>query len=1439
MDELEKLKDSIFQRIKSGDLSPWQAVQVIAAKRSEIQANRIEGGSWTPDRIEDGNWMDEEIEIIEKYLNGNWMDEDVEESQKNNPPGNRIANPARRESPSPVRDRVQSGSKGANLSPENLEIAYELKEYKDELDYLIESGQIEQKQARNIYRARLKEVFEQPSIKGRDWEGAKEIIDFINNFQPTGTPYDRLEQEVGRIVWKPTSLMPSSFFFEPTTQTRNIKGLTQMGDLSPDPTSLGVSGSSSRKSNKTSGNSGNQSRNTGARRGSRRSSSSSGSSSSSSSSSSSNNSKNKTRRTVGNKTRQVKEAPQKPQLSNNPGKGFGKPAESKPKNQRNKPSQKVQSNKQSWEGSQSASNSGNSQGQKGSSNLGSNSRARESKGSGSGPQTETELKEKISRDRRRIESQNKREVSEKLNQFKKGTKNPHQIAEERRRLEKQAKEKTIRDANANKQRLEKDFYSEQQSKSKKNQTPRIDNSKVTNSVDNEKARIKAEEAKKAKRNFDKWLAEQAEQGKKVKGKDKNAARKEFKREGEQKAERRWEQASEQAAKSQSAQKQAEVKRQIEARRARETKEQEARDAVRENKRIKKEFNERFRKSISQPPNKLPQPRAMPSNSKRRGLGVGNAGGQIVGDINSTFAADYHERIGLRAIELAGGLDKWNKLTPEQQRQLRLEARDQVTPYLDTLRDAWRQGKPAFDRLWNKIKGERQNPMMPKGGLGGGLKPFQKGLEGIAPTKPHPFENWDGSPWRGMTPDEIERDVVDRFEPWRKPGYYPGKEDGQPPNYDPRDPAWKPLGVLPGDAPIPSPIPSPQTRANSSYVVEFRSRRKRKNGEGYDFQSRPGASMVVPGQVGGLSRETIATPGGVTIVQIGPLAGIGTNLAGLPKIHPIVSPPSSEVDLWEVEIIKISPLYPEYPIPAITIPSPAIFPAPTPEPKPPPTPAPKPSPPPEPLPQPKPKPKTIPKPKTTPKPNPAPKPLPKPLPDPRPKPDPVPDPKPEPYPDPESEPEAPPAPLPKPKPKPKPKPDPTKPPPRPAIPKKPNRTTITIETPIPDPNDPPIPDDEDPDMPCRYMQDLEQAVSLNRYDPLTKTMQPSTYMVHQGMAEALQFLANEIADLKRSNHQINNVTEAQTLDTTGKVMVPQVQAEVVGTMMFAGAGVTTPVKTMSEQMQAWAALNHMLSGHHQLGKTEFPTDIMNPTGAKVKPTTALGFNHWAFNQLANLIGLPTKQVVTGANGTTTAQSFKNQSDAIENIHAQNLGMEQDLSAIEKYLFKIMQALEIITNIVFQNKHDIDVIIDELGPKTKQKIVKKPSPFTHGKDAKGESFFDRLMSMADNFTVVREWNDEIDAKQLAQKTNMEAQIAALTNKWEFDKTNPKLPIVDRPKNQSPKQQNDDEWRRYVNTSENPDQMRQAPGLPIPEIKEIKLGTTKEVPKPETNPEKLLGS
>ncbi len=281
----------------------------------------------------------------------------------------------------------------------------------------------------------------------------------------------------------------------------------------------------------------------------------------------------------------------------------------------------------------------------------------------------------------------------------------------------------------------------------------------------------------------------------------------------------------------------------------------------------------------------------------------------------------------------------------------------------------------------------------------------------------------------------------------------------------------------------------------------------------------------------------------------------------------------------------------------------------------------------------------------------------------------------------------------------------------------------------------------------------------------------------------------------------------------------------------GTGTATNLIGLTAMM---AAPLFMRAGFHQLG-TEFPKDIRKPLGDKVTPTTALSTSQWQFNQVTNLVGMNTPHIVKDASGATTIKTFQNQAHIVEEIHAQNLGLEQDVSAIEKYCFYLLQNQEMMIQMILQNKHDIDVLIDESGAKTEQKIILRPGLVTHSRN---ESFFDKVMSAAESAMVVRKWKGDIDAKQLALKTNMEAQIAAMTNKFEFDKTNPVLPIVDRQK-QNPKTAQDEEWKRYVNTSENPGTVRQSSGMPVPEIKEIKFGSDREIAKPTTDPDKLLGS
>ena len=704
--------------------------------------------------------------------------------------------------------------------------------------------------------------------------------------------------------------------------------------------------------------------------------------------------------------------------------------------------------------------------------------------------------------------------------------------------------------------------------------------------------------------------------------------------------------------------------------------------------------------------------------------------------------------------------------------------------------------------------------------------------------PDPFKHWT-NPYSGMTPDEAEAERY-RKEPWLHPHYFP-----------PVDPDYTPIeNAIPAALPAPDKPPDPNAgkrpikwKVTWRLTHSFPLARGRGSYEYYfDVTSKPEALLI------DLEPQPTA---------FGPSNGTSRWIALFVNGAEVSRNGNGDTDKngkWEVFGMSL-----DEPIPVLFEPipdyQPVIVTPPNPNPNPNSNPNPKP------LPNEPPKRNkkksfdkptqdNLPKPKGPQKiPNKTPKPLDENTP-PKPKPDPQKKPAPKDPQEPSRNPYLTPKPTPFPKPPPKDKPK--KPPkerdredqtprnntPPPKI----SRSWYEFTIPTPDlfPEPIPTPDypQEDPDMPCRYATDTQIPTPIQYFDKLSKTRKVQTFMIHEGLDEAIAFLAGQIADAKEETHKISSALEADLYyQPTGKPMVPQVQAEVMGTAMFGGAGVMT-AKSIPMEMNAWASLNHMFSGHHQLGKSDFPADMMKPGGAKTKHTTALGFNHWCFNQMTNLVGMPAKHNIVDKDGVSTSQSFKNQSDAIENIHSQNLGFEQDLSAMEKMLFKISQALEMITQVTIQNQADIEVLVKESGAKTKQVMRDRPGVFTHGKDDKNESFFDRMMNKAKSVMVVRQWDDKIDAKQLAQKTNMEAQIAAMSNKFEFDKTSPKLPIVDRPK-QNPKKQQEDEWRRYVKTSEKPGTVRQSPGIPVPEFKEIKLGVDKEIPEPETEPTKLLGS
>jgi hypothetical protein len=269
------------------------------------------------------------------------------------------------------------------------------------------------------------------------------------------------------------------------------------------------------------------------------------------------------------------------------------------------------------------------------------------------------------------------------------------------------------------------------------------------------------------------------------------------------------------------------------------------------------------------------------------------------------------------------------------------------------------------------------------------------------------------------------------------------------------------------------------------------------------------------------------------------------------------------------------------------------------------------------------------------------------------------------------------------------------------------------------------------------------------------------------------------------------------------------------------------------MMSLAAVPYVRQGLHRLGG-QFDTSVMNPAKGKTQITDALGFQEWTFNQIDERLGMPTPHTIKQPDGRTETKTFSSLEDALEENNANTIAAIQDLEIVERYLFALTQDLQKLMQIALQTREDVDVLIDDAGCKTKE--TKKTHP-THInlKAPTGRTSLSELFKRGEVHYVARQWADSADKNQKLERVGYDTQIAAMSNKFDFDKTNPELPL-DKSRATRP-QTSDETWKTFVSTMTEPPEGYTAPGNPIPEIKEIKNGTPKPVPKP-TNPNSKLG-
>jgi hypothetical protein len=276
-----------------------------------------------------------------------------------------------------------------------------------------------------------------------------------------------------------------------------------------------------------------------------------------------------------------------------------------------------------------------------------------------------------------------------------------------------------------------------------------------------------------------------------------------------------------------------------------------------------------------------------------------------------------------------------------------------------------------------------------------------------------------------------------------------------------------------------------------------------------------------------------------------------------------------------------------------------------------------------------------------------------------------------------------------------------------------------------------------------------------------------------------------------------------------------------------------VKNLPQMMMMLAAVPYVRQGLHRLGGS-FDTSVMNPQKGKTKITDTLGFQQWQFNQIDERMGMPSTHTVLTPGGQTQSKTFRSMEDALEENNANTVVALQDLEVVERYLFALTQDVQKLMQIVLQTRGDVDVLIDDAGCKVKEMKRSHPTHINLTTGPSGKSLSGIFQPGLVHY-VARQWDDSADKNQKLERMSYDTQIAAMSNKFEFNKTDPELPL--QKSRATDKPLNDELWRTYVSTMEEPPEGYTSPGNPIPDIKEIKNGNPKDVPRP-TNPLKKLG-
>jgi hypothetical protein len=289
---------------------------------------------------------------------------------------------------------------------------------------------------------------------------------------------------------------------------------------------------------------------------------------------------------------------------------------------------------------------------------------------------------------------------------------------------------------------------------------------------------------------------------------------------------------------------------------------------------------------------------------------------------------------------------------------------------------------------------------------------------------------------------------------------------------------------------------------------------------------------------------------------------------------------------------------------------------------------------------------------------------------------------------------------------------------------------------------------------------------------------------------------------------------------------------LGQQLNNGVGSTT-ISNLPQMMMALAAVPYVRQGLHRLGG-DYDRSVMNPGLGKTKITDSLGFQKWTFDQIDERLGMPTPHTIKGLDGQLQKKTFRSLQDTIEETNSSTVVALQDLEVVERYNFAIAQDIQKLMQIVLQTREDVDLLIDDAGCKFRETKRSHPTHLNL-KSPDKQGSLESLFQQGSVHYVARVWDDSADKNQKMEKIAYDTQIAAMSNKFEWDKVAPDLPL-DKSRANS-KKQGDEIWKTFVSTVTEPPEGYVSKGNPIPEIKTIEKGSPKVITKP-TIPTKKLG-